>query len=643
MLLPTPLFSPRHVKIRVSVMLAVLLATSGAIAVLVKTQHGLIGHYYENTSWQDPPRLVMKDLDVSLQRMQLEMLYRATYYGILWTGYIYAPQTGAYEFAVASDDVARVVIDGVKVVENDSGETIAEQYGVIFLSRGFHAINIFYAQYEGKTAFQVFWTPPGKPRESINRAVLLPELPASRQRSVYILHRVLLPVLWGIVGVVACLALFDLWQHRQRFRLQEFLCVFWLLNSLVLNLLLSSVSERTTLYFTKFFLASPIHTRSDSWQPMYDAFLQATSYPKQPLYHVIFFERGIKFQYPPSSLLVFLPIKSWRLERVASLFNGISWWLIWGSMALLTHIVILSLRQYANQRIRLREAVTLFLFVSGIALTFYPLMRSFQLGQIQTWLYALFVAAVWAWLNGLKGLSGFCIGCIAVIKPQLGVVILWGLLRKQWRFALSGAGVVGVIGIASVWTFGLNSHIEYLSVLSFIAKHGESYFPNHSINGLLNRWFGNGANVDWTFQNFAPFHLSVYLGTYLSSLLLIGLTLFYKGKGRASARTDILDLAIASLSVTMASPVCWEHHYTVLLPLFAIALPAATACAYQQLQWRWGAVMVSYMLCSNFWLLANQLAPTIWNPVQSYILLGALLFLATLYVLRRDYRIRANT
>ncbi|GAK52272.1 putative integral membrane protein [Candidatus Moduliflexus flocculans] len=637
MLLPTPIISSRQAKIRVYATLALLLAISGAIAAFITTQHGLIGQYYENTSWQDPPKLVMKDLDVSLQRMQLEMLYRTTYYGIRWAGYIYAPQAGVYEFAVKSDDVSRVVIDGANVVENDSGETISKKQGMISLAPGFHAINVFYAQYEGKAVFQVYWTPPGKKRESINRAVLLPKLPSSRHRSLYYLHRLILPALKWIAFGSLMLVLYLLWIHWQHFRFIEFLCVFWLLNGVVLNLWLSSVSERTTLYFTKFFLTSPIHTRSDSWQPMYDAFEYAVSHRDKPLYQPIFFERGLKFQYPPSSLLVFFPIKSWPFEKIAPLFNGMSWGAIWLSMALLTHILIMSLRQYADQQIRPRAAVFLFLLVAGFALTFYPLMRSFQLGQVQTWLYALFVAAVWAWLNDMKGLSGVCIGLIAMMKPQLGVVMLWGVLRRQWRFVLNAAAIVGVIGLASLWMFGLNSHLEYLSVLSFIAKRGESYFPNHSINGLLNRWFGNGANVDWTFQSFAPYHLAVYIGTYASSLLLIGLALFYKGKGRVSAKSGLLDFAIASLSVTMASPVCWEHHYTVLLPLFAVALPAAIGCANQR-QWRLGAIMGSYMLCSNFWLLANRLAPTLWNPLQSYILLGALLFLATLYVLRHDYQ-----
>jgi len=636
MFLPISLFSSRRSKICVYFALALLLAISGAIAALVKAQHGLIGHYYENPSWQGHPTLIMKDIDVGLQRMQLEMLYRTTYYGIQWTGYLYAPQAGVYEFAVKSDDVSRVVIDGIKVAENDSGETTAEQSGAIFLPLGFHAINIFYAQYEGKAAFQVYWMPPGKERESINCAVLLPNLPSSRHRSLYYLHRLILPIMGGITGVLIAFILVMLWMHRQHFRLIELLCVFCLMNGLALNFLLSSVSERTTLYFTKFFLTSPIHARSDSWQPMYDAFEHAISHPKQPLYQPIFFERGVKFQYPPSSLLVFFPIKFWQFKRIAPLFNGISWGLIWLSMALLTHILIISLRRYDNQQIRPRSATLYFFLVIGLTLTFYPLMRSFQLGQIQTWLYAFFVVAVWAWLNGMKGAAGVCIGLIAVIKPQLGVVILWGLLRKQWRFAFCAIAIVSVIGIASLWTFGLNSHLEYFSVLSFIAKHGESYFPNHSINGLLNRWLGNGANVDWTFQSFAPFHRTVYIGTYLSSLLLIGTALFYRGKGRASAKSDLLDFAIASLSVTMASPVCWEHHYTVLLPLFAVALPAAHGA--NQRQSRWGVIMVSYLLCSNFWLLANKLAPTFWNPLQSYILFGALLFLATVYVLRQDYQ-----
>ena len=637
MLLPTTLIAPRHVKIRVYAALALLLAVSGALAALIRTQHGLMGHYYENTSWQGSPALVMKDLDVSLQRMQLEMLYRVTHYGIQWTGYLYAPQSGEYEFAVVSDDVARVVIDGVNVVENDSGETIAEQQGSLALAPGFHAISIFYAQYEGNAAFEVFWTPPGKQRESINRAVLLPQLPSSRHRSLFYLHRAVVPALWGLAFGLALLVLMLLWRHWRHFRFIELLCVFWLLNSLVLNFWLVAVSERTTLYFTTFFLTSPSHTRSDSWQPMHDAFRYALRHPGTSLYRAIFFERGIKFQYPPSSLFVFFPVKSWPFKRIAALFNGISWWLIWGSMGLLAHSVIISLRRYANQNIRRRDFPPLLLLVAGMTLTFYPLMRSFQLGQIQTWLYALFVIAAWAWLNGMKGLSGVCIGCIAVIKPQLGVVILWGLLRKQWRFAFSAAAIVGVVSIAALWIFGLNSHLEYVSVLSFIAKRGESYFPNHSINGLLNRWLGNGANVDWAFQSFAPFHRGVYLGTYASSLLLIGFALFYNGTRRASEKAAMLDFALASLSVTMASPVCWEHHYTVLLPLFAVALPAAMGCANQR-QWRWMAVMGSYLLCSNFWLLANKLAPTLWNPLQSYILLGALLFLATLYVLRHDYQ-----
>ena len=33
----------------------------------------------------------------------------------------------------------------------------------------------------------------------------------------------------------------------------------------------------------------------------------------------------------------------------------------------------------------------------------------------------------------------------------------------------------------------LGYHIDYLRVLSYMAERGEAYFPNQSVNGLLNR------------------------------------------------------------------------------------------------------------------------------------------------------------
>jgi alpha-1,2-mannosyltransferase len=267
---------------------------------------------------------------------------------------------------------------------------------------------------------------------------------------------------------------------------------------------------------------------------------------------------------------------------------------------------------------------------AGFTLTFYPIMRAFQLGQIQCWLYCLFVLALWAWLAERKTMAGSLIGLICVIKPQLGLFALWGLLRKEWRFVGGIIVTAGTLGLISLWTFGLANHLDYLPVLSFLSQHGESYFPNQSVNGLLHRLFLIGAKEPVNPFTFPPYNFWVYAGTLLSSGVLIAAALFWRR--RQAERAGVIDFAIAALSFTMASPIAWEHHYGILLPLFAIALPVALA---PQPKPR-GIVLLTaaFMLCNNYYQFVNLLASSPFNFLQSYLFFGALLFLFDLYGLR---------
>ena len=80
--------------------------------------------------------------------------------------------------------------------------------------------------------------------------------------------------------------------------------------------------------------------------------------------------------------------------------------------------------------------------------------------------------------------------------------MLWALLRREWRFAFAcvATGLVGLIG--SIAVFGWANHLDYLRVLSHLAERGEAYYPNQSVNGLLNRLMSIGepelySNLDW--------------------------------------------------------------------------------------------------------------------------------------------------
>jgi hypothetical protein len=185
--------------------------------------------------------------------------------------------------------------------------------------------------------------------------------------------------------------------------------------------------------------------------------------------------------------------------------------------------------------------------------------------------------------------------------------------------------------VLSLWLYGWETHVDYLSVLSFISQHGESFHANQSVNGTLNRMLFNGNNRVWEAHLFAPYNAFVHAGTVVSSLGIIAMALFFRR--RESERAPLADMLVAALSFTLAAPIVWEHHYGVLLPMFAAALPAVVGSKHLGRP-ALALLALAYVLVSNNFRVLNRLADTHWNFLQSYVFYGGLLLLAVLYRLR---------
>lgn len=228
--------------------------------------------------------------------------------------------------------------------------------------------------------------------------------------------------------------------------------------------------------------------------------------------------------------------------------------------------------------------------------------------------------------------AGVVGGLICAIKPQLGLLLVWGLMRRQWGFAGPFAIVFGTLAVTTLVLYGIDNNLNYLDVLRYVSRHGEAYYPNQSVNGLLNRLFDNGNNTDFQPGEFPPFNSVVYAVTIATSILIVGAALFWRPAEFARAST--IDLLIAGLSFTIASPVAWEHHYGILMPTFAVLLPVI-------LRWpvvgRWSLPVLglAYVLTANFFNLAQKFAGRpLLTPVQSYVFVGAVIALVLLYLAR---------
>ncbi|MBX9773445.1 MAG: DUF2029 domain-containing protein [Xanthobacteraceae bacterium] len=421
------------------------------------------------------------------------------------------------------------------------------------------------------------------------------------------------------------------------------LAIFLLLNALILNGLIwlasSGPYKETVLQHSADVLR--LNGSDDSWGAMGIALEHFQSGGTVPIYSEVFFDRNVKFQYPPSSLFGLMAMQAMAPPaRVRTTDQDTYAWPTINDVIALIFLVLTAaataalLERGLRQQCRYDDTRTLtalrIAIVFGLALTFYPLVKAFSLGQIQVWINGLFALALLAWAAGRRAASGALIGVVCLIKPHYGLFVLWALLRKEWRFAFAcvAAGSVGLA--ASVAAFGFANHLDYLPVLSHLAERGETYYPNHSVNGLLNRLMSVGEpalyrNLDWGDGGFPPFNRLVYWTTTISSAAILLLALLRRHRENDPDR--VVDFCTMAVSATVASPIAWEHHYGVLFPVFAVVLVSALRSP-ARLPW----LILSYAFASNYFIATQLLAPTFWNVFQSYLLFATWILLVLLHL-----------
>jgi alpha-1,2-mannosyltransferase len=321
---------------------------------------------------------------------------------------------------------------------------------------------------------------------------------------------------------------------------------------------------------------------TDSWYPMILAYNREMADPESGMYSVFDTEK-IKFQYPPTSLILLDAIPRRFLELMtyddgdhdvgapfAHIVGRLSQFAAF--LSILVSIVIFEtgLRRWTAGSKGASASIAWRIFLAFLlGITFYPLVKGHNLGQIQIYLDLVVACAVLFYLLNWDSLAGICLGLCCLVKPQFALVLLWSVVRRRWSFAL-GMGCVFGIGIGmSFARFGLSDNLAYLELLHTIARDGEVFWPNQSVNGLLNRFLLNGDPLKFAGVGYAAFDSTVYIGTMICAFAIFVASLWPFRPILSSKRTELLDLLIVLIAATISSPIAWEHHYGIFLPVYA--------------------------------------------------------------------------
>jgi hypothetical protein len=233
------------------------------------------------------------------------------------------------------------------------------------------------------------------------------------------------------------------------------------------------------------------------------------------------------FLYPPPSGAAMLPFTALGEHE-----GALTWHVL--------HIVMLVLACAA-----LPVSLTVRLAVFGVAALSHAVTFDISVGNVSSTLL-LPLALAWRWLDRPGGAIAQAVAIC--VRPTLGIIVVWQLLRRQWRAVAWTAGAGIVIVALTLPIVGIDDYVDYVAVLRNLSD---------AIGVERNLDLGSTA-------------LRLGLDTSLGSVALIVGYVIAIGAVLLSLRRDReVGFVVAAMASLLLAPVLWDHY------LALTVLPAA--------------------------------------------------------------------
>ncbi len=231
-------------------------------------------------------------------------------------------------------------------------------------------------------------------------------------------------------------------------------------------------------------------------------------------------------------------------------------WLQVATAAMLWYLGRLVLLAVACAILPVRPVIRCLVF--AIAAVAYPVHIDMNLGNVSV-LVTCLAACIWRWLDRPAGAAALAI--VMTIRPVMGLVLVWSVLRRRWRFVAWTIGLGLVIVALSLPAVGIQGYLDFLTVL-------------RNASGVTGQ--DNNLDLGSTVLRLGWGPLPASLALYGGFLLGLGAMLLSL---RYDRETGLMVTIGASLLV---SPLMWDHYMALLL------LPAAFLAQRGR---RWGLLL----------------------------------------------------
>ncbi len=254
------------------------------------------------------------------------------------------------------------------------------------------------------------------------------------------------------------------------------------------------------------------------------------------------------FTYPPFAALTMLPmaVLSWPVAVVI------------GSLATAA-VTVWLMRELLRPVIARHGWKPWFVLAISLCLlaVYEPYRETFLFGQVNMLLVGLVAADLLLLVSRRSRWAGVGIGLATAIKLTPGIFIVYLLITKRWRAALTASGAAAGATLLAAAIAPDASREFWTSALWDTDRVGAlAFISNQSVQGVLARLDpANPSRLAW------------------AAAVLAVLAVWFVRSRRAAANGDeVLGLALTGIVGVLISPVTWVHHLVWAIPAFVLIL-----------------------------------------------------------------------
>ncbi|MGH3632332.1 MAG: glycosyltransferase 87 family protein [Sciscionella sp.] len=268
----------------------------------------------------------------------------------------------------------------------------------------------------------------------------------------------------------------------------------------------------------------------------------------------------LPFVYPPFAVLALAPLAVLGMPAAALLMGAIS-------------LLVLALVVWRGC-VALRWPGLSVWLVLPLAVLLFPVRDTLSWGQVNILVMGL---AALDCMRGRGRGSGVGIGIAAAIKLTPGILLVYFLLRRDWRSSGRAVGTfAATVALGFLVMPGYAAHFWRYNVINSNGP-APSYYSNEALLGPLSRLGAPG----WVW-------VVAVLATMVIALRLANV---YLHEDRA-----MLAIAVLGLSGLLVSPISWAHHWVWCVPIL-LAMFGEQAWCY-----RWLGVLAAVVFSTDFGL-----------------------------------------